>query len=156
MWADRRGARPSCTSLVEADAGVVARRAELFTTPPLVWEVDGTALRPADAAPPAAVPPAAPPAPALAELLVDADIEVVVEDGIVRGEVLGLEVARIVHGTTTAGTPIDEPVLEVGVGHADRELTGDAPRQPARRPPSSPGSSRSSAPSAGSAPSATR
>jgi hypothetical protein len=33
-------------------------------------------------------------------------------------------VARIVHGTTTAGTPIDEPVLEVGVGHADRELTG--------------------------------
>ena len=41
-----------------------------------------------------------------------------------RGEVLGLEVARIVHGTTTPGTPIDEPVLEVGVGHADRELTG--------------------------------
>ncbi|MDQ2650175.1 MAG: hypothetical protein M3Z03_11560, partial [Actinomycetota bacterium] len=47
----------------------------------------------------------------------------VVEDGIVRGEVLGLEVARIVHGTTTAGTPIDDPVLEVGVGHADREMT---------------------------------
>jgi hypothetical protein len=41
----------------------------------------------------------------------------------VRGEVLGLEVARIVHGTTTAGMPIDEPVLEVGVGHADREMT---------------------------------
>ena len=49
----------------------------------------------------------APSAPALAELLVDADLEVVVEDGIVRGEVLGLEVARIVHGTTT-------------IGHADR------------------------------------
>ena len=45
------------------------------------------------------------------------------EDGIVRGEVLGLEVARIVHGTTTSGTPIDEPVLEVGVGEADREMT---------------------------------
>jgi hypothetical protein len=46
-----------------------------------------------------------------------------VEDGIVRGEVLGLEVARIVHGTTTTGTPIDEPALEVGVGEADREMT---------------------------------
>ena len=53
----------------------------------------------------------------------DTDLEVVVEDGIVRGEVLGLEVARIVHGTTTSGTPIDEPVLEVGVGQADREMT---------------------------------
>ena len=63
------------------------------------------------------------PAPELAALLVDADLEIVVEEGIVRAEVLGLEVARIVHGTTTAGTPIDGPVLEVGVGHADREMT---------------------------------
>jgi hypothetical protein len=69
------------------------------------------------------VPAVAPSAPELAELLVDADLEVLVEDGIVRGEVLGLEVARIVHGTTTDGSPIDEPVLEVGVGHADREMT---------------------------------
>ena len=89
-----------------------------------MWEIDGTALRPAVAAARRGGRRRPPPAPALAELLVDADLEVVVEDGIVRGEVLGLEVARIVHGTTTAGTPIDEPVLEVGVGHADRELTG--------------------------------
>ena len=41
----------------------------------------------------------------------------------VRGEVEGLEVARIVHGVTTAGEPIEEPRLEVGVGKADRELT---------------------------------
>jgi hypothetical protein len=122
VWADRRDL-VALNLVVEADAGVIARRAALFTNPPAVWVVDGTALRPAT--PEAVVPPAAPePAPALAELLVDADIEVVVEEGIVRGEVLGLEVARIVHGTTTAGTPIDEPVLEVGVGHADRELTG--------------------------------
>ena len=45
------------------------------------------------------------------------------EGGIVRGEVFGLEVARIVHGTTSTGTPIAVPVIEVGVGHADREMT---------------------------------
>jgi hypothetical protein len=47
----------------------------------------------------------------------------VVEGGIVRGEVNGLEVARIVAGQTTAGVPLDAPQLEVGVGKADRELT---------------------------------
>jgi hypothetical protein len=55
----------------------------------------------------------------------------VTEAGIVRGEVNGLEVARVVHGQTTTGIPIDRPVLEVGVGAADRELTamvhGDVP-----------------------------
>lgn len=122
VWADRRGLA-ELNLLVEADSGIVARRAELFTNPPAVWEIAGTVLRPAVAAP-VEPPRPAPPVPSLAELLVDADLEVIVEDGIVRGEVLGLEVARIVHGTTTAGTPIDEPVLEVGVGHADRELTG--------------------------------
>lgn len=121
VWADRRGL-VDVHLLVADDAAVIARRAGLFRHPPTVWSVAGTALTAVDAAPPA-VAAVAPPAPRLAELLVDADIEVVVEDGIVRGEVLGLEVARIVHGVTTAGTPIDEPVLEVGVGHADREMT---------------------------------
>jgi hypothetical protein len=121
VWADRRDLA-EVNLLVEADAGLVARRAELFTRPPAVWAVDGRTIGPAvPATVAAAVPPV--PTPELAELLVDADIEVVVEDGIVRGEVLGLEVARIIHGTTTSGTPIDEPVLEVGVGHADREMT---------------------------------
>jgi len=122
VWADRRGL-VDVHLLAEGDVGVLARRAALFANAPSVWVIEGTIL---EAAVAAAVEPAADPvpAPALAELLVDADIEVVVEDGIVRGEVLGLEVARIVHGTTTAGTPVDGPVLEVGVGHADRELTG--------------------------------
>jgi hypothetical protein len=42
----------------------------------------------------------------------------------VRGEINGLEVARIAHERTSAGEPIDGPLLEVGVGQADRELTG--------------------------------
>jgi hypothetical protein len=50
-------------------------------------------------------------------------VEVVAEGGVIRGEVNGLEVARIVAGQTSAGVPIDAPLLEVGVGKADRELT---------------------------------
>ena len=121
VWASRRGSA-SLHVIVDGDASVVARRAALFADPPSVWTVTGTSLVPAaPAAPPEHPPPS--PAPELAGLLVDADLEVVVEEGIVRGEVLGLEVARIVHGTTTAGTPVDGPVLEVGVGEADREMT---------------------------------
>lgn len=125
VWADRRKATE--VDLVvdgpaSGDAAVFARRAQLFTRPPRVWALAGTDVGPLVAAPPA-VPIPAPSAPALAELLVDAELEIVVEGGIVRGEVRGLEVARVVHGTTTAGTPIDEPILEVGVGHADREMT---------------------------------
>ncbi|MDP1821364.1 MAG: hypothetical protein Q8K58_15915 [Acidimicrobiales bacterium] len=121
VWADRRGAA-DVHLLTERAAGVLARRAALFSPAPTVWEVDGTAVRPATPDP---VPVAAPaePAPELASLLVDADLEVLVEDGLVRGELNGLEVARIVHGTSTAGMPLDEPLLEVGVGQADRELT---------------------------------
>ncbi|MET0903169.1 MAG: hypothetical protein ABWZ52_08010 [Acidimicrobiales bacterium] len=121
VWASRRDAT-DVTLLIDRDAGVIARRAALFSSPPTVLAVEGTSLVPAAPAP-TPVPVDAPSAPGLAELLVDADLEVVVEDGIVRGEVRGLEVARIVHGTTTSGTPIDEPVLEVGVGEADREMT---------------------------------
>lgn len=122
VWADRRGAS-DVHLIAERDAGVLARRAGCFEPAPHVWRVSATSLQPA-AADPVPSPAVAPSAPALAELLVDSDLEVVVEDGIVRGEVNGLEVARIVHGRTTAGEPIDEPRLEVGVGQADRELTG--------------------------------
>ncbi len=121
VWAARQGA-DDVHLLVDEDAAVLARRATCFAPSPSVWQIDGRALLPVAPAPPAAPLPA-PSAPSLAELLVDADLEVVVEQGIVRGEVRGLEVARVVHGASTAGMPLDEPILEVGVGHADRELT---------------------------------
>jgi hypothetical protein len=105
-----------------AAAGVLARQSDLFADGPAVWAIEGTTLVAAPPAPPLA--PAAAPAPTdLVDLLIDAELEIVVEGGMVRGEVNGLEVARIVHGTTTAGEPIDDPRLEVGVGKADRELT---------------------------------
>jgi hypothetical protein len=122
VWAARRGIE-TLHVLAERDSGVLARRATCFAPAPLVWSVVGTTLVPA-VADPVPGPQPAPSAPELAGLLVDTDLEVVVEDGIVRGEINGLEVARIVHGHTTVGEPIDEPLLEVGVGQADRELTG--------------------------------
>jgi hypothetical protein len=121
VWAARQGA-DDVHLLVDEDADVLARRAICFEPAPSVWQVEGRSLVAAAAAPPARPRPA-PSEPALAELLVDADLEVVVEEGIVRGEVRGLEVARVVHGASTSGMPLDEPILEVGVGHADRELT---------------------------------
>jgi hypothetical protein len=102
-------------------AGLLARQAALFAPAPSVWAVEGTSLAPAVPAP-APVPAAAPAPSDLVDLLIDAGLEIVVEGGMVRGEINGLEVARIVHGHTTAGEPIDEPQLEVGVGKADREL----------------------------------
>jgi hypothetical protein len=123
VWADRRRAS-DVHLVVEGDAvPVVARRAACFAPAPTVWRIAGTELARVGGAAPAAAPEPAPPAAALAEMLVDADLEVLVEGGIVRGEVRGLEVARIVHGSSSAGVPLDEPLLEVGVGQADRELT---------------------------------
>jgi hypothetical protein len=100
--------------VVADDAGVLARRALLFADPPTVWTVDGAELVPAV---PAAVPEIQmPPADALdlVSFLSDAGVEIVIEHGDVRGEILGLEVARIV---------VDDqgPRIEVGVGRHDRE-----------------------------------
>ena len=123
-WADRQGVE--ALHLVVDDrpgaVGALARQAQLFAPAPSVWAVDGRSLV---AAAPAPVPaPTEAPAPSeLVDLLIDAGLEIVVEGGMVRGEINGLEVARIVHGHTTAGEPIDQPQLEVGVGKADRELT---------------------------------
>jgi hypothetical protein len=125
VWADREGV-DELHVVVDgtADAAAtVARQAALFAPPtPQAWTVAHNTLVPATAAPPARQTDAPAP-PALVDLLMDAGLEIVAEGGLVRGEVNGLEVARIVHGTTTAGVPIAEPQLEVGVGKADRELT---------------------------------
>ena len=121
VWADRHGV-DDLHLLVDGDAGVVARQAALFSGAPTVWAIEGTTLEPAAPAPVPPRPEAAMPT-ELVDLLIDAGVEVVVEDGVLRGEVNGLEVARVVAGETTAGVPLDAPLLEVGVGKADRELT---------------------------------
>lgn len=111
------------------DAGVLARRADLFAATPVIWALEGRVARPAVADPVAAVP-EAPAVPELVALLELADVDVVVEHGVVIGEVQGLEVARVV--SSDAGHH-----LEVGVGAHDREafgmLHGDLPTPDAIR-----------------------
>lgn len=101
--------------LVEDGAGVLARRAEQFTRPPRIWRIDGRQLSPArPTAPPVEVP-LPPSTQHLVAMLHQADLEVVVEHGVLTGEVRGLEVARAVEDAD------GEARLEVGVGRFDRE-----------------------------------
>ena len=105
-------------------APLLARRAAAFTQPPSVWRVEGRDLAPA--APEPVVPEAPLPeaVAAFGPVLRQAGAEVVVEHGVLRGEVLGLEVARVVEEAGGAR-------LEVGVGAFDREaqrlVHGDRP-----------------------------
>ncbi|HEU5149264.1 MAG TPA: hypothetical protein VFU19_02135 [Iamia sp.] len=115
-WARRREADDLHVVVDDPDAaGLLARRAALLAPAPTIWRADGTDLVPAPPAPvPALLP--APEAADLRSLLREAGLDVVEEDGATLGELLGLEVARITEGD-------DGPVLEVGVGRFDRELT---------------------------------
>ena len=106
-WAWKHDAAEVHVVVDDGDAAaVLARRAGCFAPPPTVWH-DGW---PVDAAPPVVQPPVPPEAADLAPLLVAAGAEPVVEHGVLIGEVLGLEVCRVVDGR-----------LEVGVGKHDRE-----------------------------------
>jgi hypothetical protein len=111
-WGRKQGVA-SLHLVVEAPeaGGILARRAAAFEDPPSVWVVDGTSLAPAVAAPPMVQPPLAAEDAEVAELIVRAGAEPVVEHGVLRGEVLGLEVCRVVGGR-----------LQVGVGKHDREM----------------------------------
>ncbi|MCU1453073.1 MAG: hypothetical protein JWN46_1219 [Acidimicrobiales bacterium] len=96
------------------DAAVVARRASMFATPVTVWSIEGRTLRPAEPAPVAARLVPAPEAELYRPVLARAGLDVVEERGEIIGEVLGLEVARVVvdaHGAR----------VEAGVGRFDRE-----------------------------------
>ena len=111
----RRIGRPGPLHVVaERDAGLLARRASQFATPPTVWWVAGTTLERVEPEPLPAPPPLPPGVAAYADVLAAAGADPVVEHGRLVGEVLGLEVARVV---VEDGTPH----LEVGVGRFDRE-----------------------------------
>lgn len=98
-----------------AAGGALARRASLFTTPVHVWAADGATLVPVDAV--VADAPVAPgdAAVALRPILAESDLEIVVEDGTLVGEVRGLETARVVVDAD------GDARVEAGVGRFDRE-----------------------------------
>jgi hypothetical protein len=124
-WAGANGVDGEDLHVLAAGAaGLLARRAALFHATPSVWRIEGTSLVRAEPDPP--VVPVPPPrdAEAFVPALLAAGVEVVVEHGAVAGEVLGLEVARVVDDGSGAR-------LEVGVGRHDRDaqrqFSGDDP-----------------------------
>lgn len=104
--------------IVESGAEIIARRSRLFALDINIWSAVGNELIAAIPAP--VVPPAAVPAHHLPfeGIIERAGATVVREHGVLAGEVLGLEVCRVV----------DDPLtergarLEIGVGAHDREL----------------------------------
>jgi hypothetical protein len=89
-----------------------------------VWEVSDRSVSEAAPAPAHQPVTPSPDALALVDLLAGAGTDIVIEHGVVMGEVAGLEVARIVVGAEGAH-------VEVGVGRHDREafslVHGDVP-----------------------------
>jgi len=122
-WTRRHGA--TRLTLIGTDGiGTAARRAAYFDDPPTVLALADSTLAPAGADPLVVEPPP-PDDPALAAQLEAAGLEVNIEHGRLLGEYRGLEVARIERGD-------DGPVLHIGVGKLDREMTAlvheDLPR----------------------------
>lgn len=115
--ARRAGATELHVVVDDADvAGVLARRASCFSSPPQVWRADGRDLHEVEPTPPA--PDQAPPPEAelYRPILVEAGLDPVVEGGHLIGELHGLEVARVVVDADGAAH------VEAGVGRFDREV----------------------------------
>jgi hypothetical protein len=103
--------------IVDSDDGDLARRASLLQPPAQVWRADGRALV---AVAPAPLPVEMEPpvgADHLLAIIRGAGADVVVEHGVIFGEIRGLEVARVRVGDDGRVT------LDVGVGRFDQEAT---------------------------------
>ena len=125
VWSLRAGAR-RLHVVVDEGEGHLARRAAHLSMPVHVWRADGRQLVAATASP---LPVSADPPQAHREfeqVIAAAGAVPFVEHGVLAGEVLGLEVCRVVDDPFTAAVR-----LEVGVGAHDREafqmLHGDRP-----------------------------
>lgn len=126
VWLDRNPAADAHL-VVEHHAGVHARRAAILAPDLAVHELVGSGLRDALVEPISEPHPTPDDITALVAMIERSGAQAVIEDGIVRAEVAGLEVGRVVTGP--AGSSI-----EVGVGRFDREagalLHADRPVEP--------------------------
>jgi hypothetical protein len=124
-WASKR-AVTTVHILANDHTGTLARRATHFAADVRVWKVDGIAIAAAHLDEFEPEPDASPEHLAFVPTILDSGAEVVIEHGVVAGEVEGLEVCRVVIDPVTGANR-----LEVGVGEHDREafamLHGDTP-----------------------------
>jgi hypothetical protein len=116
-WADQQGV--GLNVVADRDTGVLARRAAAFERAPLVWQIDGRALVPGIAAPLRVAPALSTGARELIPVIEAAGAEPVEEHGVLTGEVVGLEVCRVVPDDSADGS--GGVRLDVGIGPHDRE-----------------------------------
>lgn len=131
-WSAANGIGKPLHILCEQSAGIVARRAGFMTADVTVWQVDDRSLSPAE--PARHIESAAPSVRhmSFAPLIESGGAEVVIEHGVVLGEVRGLEMCRVVDDPFTG-----ESRVEVGLGAHDREafamVHGHLPTEDAMR-----------------------
>jgi hypothetical protein len=113
VWAARQGVE-RVDIIVEHHAGLHARRARTLAPRWRMWHLDGAEVRRAEVEPLAKAAPRVEGLDAIEELITRVGAAAIHEDGILRAEVNGLEVGRVVIGP-------GGPVLEAGVGRFDRE-----------------------------------
>jgi hypothetical protein len=109
--------------MVDAYAGSLARQATRFDHDIAVWQIDQASLLTAEPEPVTAAVPPSPDAEVLARELEVAELDVIIERGVVRAEVLGLEIARVVEGPGESDDVDLGAHLEAGVGRFDREMS---------------------------------
>lgn len=115
LWASNAGVH-ELTLMVDPAAGPAdqARRAETLAIQTHVYEVDGSQLVPARPAPTYSAVSAPSHTDVGMAFLLDAGLDIITDHGVVIGEYLGLEVARMVPNS-------DGGEIQVGVGAVDRE-----------------------------------
>jgi len=115
LWAGKHGVE-SLNILSEVNADVLARRAQLFNFDIAVWSVSNGQVLRATAAQPLADVKVLDSHERLALMIETSGAEVVREHGLLTGEVMGLEVCRVLNDDVGDGAR-----LEIGVGAHDRE-----------------------------------
>jgi hypothetical protein len=113
VWAHRQDLR-TLHILLDHIAPNDVTRASVLMNPPTLWQISGRTLSPAVAGVVEPEPVSEDHLRLFSALISDAGAELVIDHGVIRAEVLGLEVGRITVDEN------DVPWLEVGVGKHDR------------------------------------
>ncbi len=122
LWAEQRGFESLSILSDPSIAGHLARRARHFEGGPPVTllAIEGTTVSPAEPVDVLEVPELTPAEWSFAGVIAEGGARAVDDHGRIVGEFAGLEIARVILDTTSDRPAI--PLLEVGVGQADREL----------------------------------